>query len=89
MHVTSILASIDSEISRLEKARTILSELANSDLSSKAVVKSPAPVTARKGNIAPRKLSQTARKRMAEGQKKRWAAFRAAKIKKAATAATH
>ncbi len=95
MPLTSILAAIDSEISRLQKARTILAELANSDRSSKAAMRDTAPVTAQEDfpslrkKRTPRKLSRAARKRMAEGQKKRWAAFRAAKARKAATAATH
>lgn len=94
MHLSSILAAIDSEISKLEKARTVIAELANSGLSSKAATRGAAPVTTRKDfpappkKRAPRKFSRAARKRMVEGQKKRWAAFRAAKAKKAATAKT-
>lgn len=94
MHLPSILAAIDSEISKLEKARTVLAELANSGFSSKAAKRGAAPVTAQKDYPAPpkkraaRKFSRAARKRMIEGQKKRWAAFRAAKARKAATTET-
>lgn len=94
MPLTSILAAIDGEISSLQEARTILAELTYSGSSSRAALKDAVPVTARKDfaspsqKRAPRKLSRAARKRMAEGQKKRWAAFRAAKARKAVTAAT-
>lgn len=94
MPITSILAAINNEISKLEKARTVIAELANTDRSSKSAMRTSASVSPLKGisparkKRAPRKLGRAARKRMAEGQKKRWAAFRAAKAKKAATAVT-
>jgi hypothetical protein len=65
MSLDTIIASIDSEIARLEKARALLSASS-----------SPSPNDTRQ---AKRKLSRAARKRIADAQRKRWAKQRAAK----------
>lgn len=86
MPITSIVAAIDSEISKLERARASLTALDGRSGSSKV------PVSVAEGKISAtpskkrvyRKLSVAARKRMAAGQRKRWAAVRAAKAQKAA-----
>ena len=66
MTVDTIVASIDSEIARLQQARALLS----GDATKKAV-KTPAR---RK-----RKMSAAARKRIGDAQRKRWAKQRASK----------
>ena len=66
MTVESILASIDSEIARLQQVRALLS----SDSSKSAA----GPIR------KPRKLSAAARKKIAEAQRKRWAKQKKASI---------
>lgn len=66
MTIDTILASIDAEIARLQQVRALLS--------SDGTRKAAAPVRKR------RKLSAAARKKIADAQRKRWAAQ-----KKAAT----
>ena len=61
MTIDKILASIDTEIARLQKVRALLSS------------EGTKPTAVRKR----RKMSAAARKRIAEGQRKRWAAQRA------------
>jgi hypothetical protein len=61
MDTSSILATIDAEISRLEQARALLKGL---------------PTSAKKPRSR-RKLSAKARKAIADAQRKRWAAVRA------------
>jgi hypothetical protein len=64
MSKESIVAAIDAEIGRLEKAKTLL-----------ASYDGAAPKRAAK-QAAKRKLSPEARKRIADAQKRRWAAMK-------------
>lgn len=64
MSLSDLLSAIDSEISRLQKARAILAGAGKSAASSKAKSK-----PRRK-----RTMSAEGRKRIAEAQRKRWAA---------------
>jgi hypothetical protein len=66
MSKESIVAAIDAEIDRLEKAKTLL-----------ASYDGATPKTAAK-KAAKRVLSAAARKRIADAQKKRWAAVKKA-----------
>lgn len=72
MAIDSILTQIDSEIARLTQVRALLSGAGKTG--TKAAAKAP-------GTKAPRRkkrvLSTEARKRIAEAQRKRWAAQRA------------
>lgn len=66
MPTTSIIAAIDAEVERLQKARVLLS----------SIDRAAAPPTKR---IAKRrKLSAAARKRIGDAQRKRWAAAKKA-----------
>ena len=71
MAITEIIAELDAEIGRLEQARKLLSNGRNVQLGNLAAPKS----ASRKR----RKLSPEARKRIADAQRKRWAAKRAMK----------
>jgi hypothetical protein len=76
MTIDSILAQIDSEIARLTQVRALLSGNEKSsvaDTKSKGVA-AGAPA---KGTRKKRVLSPEARKRIADAQRKRWAAQRA------------
>lgn len=64
MSINDLLASIDSEIARLTKARALLAGIGGGK-------SSPA-------NKPKRKLSAAARKRIGDAQRKRWAAVRKA-----------
>ena len=64
MDTTSILASIDAEIAKLERARDVLSGGIGVGNGRTAVTAKPKK----------RKLSAEARKRIADAQRKRWAA---------------
>lgn len=78
MTIESILSQIDTEITRLTQVRKLLGGV---DSRSTAVTKSSA------GQAKPRKkrvLSADARKRIADAQRKRWAAQRAKNKKLAA-----
>ncbi|HVZ84799.1 MAG TPA: hypothetical protein VG893_14080 [Terracidiphilus sp.] len=66
MSIESIVAEIDAEIARLTQVRTLLAS------TGKVSAKLAAPKTRKK-----RVLSPEARKRIADAQKKRWAAVRA------------
>ncbi len=72
MAIDSILAQIDSEIARLTQVRSLL---AGSDVASSATQRKTrkAPVKAKKSRV----LSAEARKRIADAQRKRWAAQKA------------
>lgn len=75
MAIDSIIAQIDAEIARLTQARSLL---ANRSAAAVAVVqskttKSPAKPRKRKKRV----LSPEARKRIADAQRKRWAAQKA------------
>jgi hypothetical protein len=80
MNINAILAQIDSEIARLTQARALLSNSGQVGLPAKSSKTSAAP--ARKTRKK-RVLSADARKRIADAQKKRWAAVRAKKAKSA------
>lgn len=71
MAIESILAQIDSEIARLTQARALLTNIGTT-----AAAKSKAVKTAPKGKKK-RVLSADARKRIADAQRKRWAAQKA------------
>ena len=80
MAIENILAQIDSEIARLTQARALLASLGSAPTTSgrKAAKTSTKAKTRKK-----RFLSADARKRIADAQRKRWAAVRAkAKQKK-------
>ena len=80
MAIENILAQIDSEIARLTQARALLATLGSAPTTSgrKAAKTSAKAKTGKK-----RVLSADARKRIADAQRKRWAAVRAkAKAKK-------
>jgi hypothetical protein len=74
MAIDSILAQIDSEIARLTQVRSLLSNTGkpSTGVSGQALRKSPAKKAPKK-----RVLSAEARKRIAQAQRKRWAAQRA------------
>lgn len=80
MAIENILSQIDSEIARLQQARKLLANIGNSSNNSgrKAGKTSVGSKPARK-----RKISAEGRKRIAEAQRKRWAAQRAKGKKKA------
>ncbi len=65
MSLNDVLSSIDSEIARIEKARSLLTGYAATKRGRKSATK---PVKAK------RTLSPAARKRIGDAQRKRWAA---------------
>ena len=69
MDTASIIAALDSEIAKLQEARTLLSRIATAKVAKQVAVSKP-----RKR----RKLSAAARKRIGDAQRKRWAAVRKA-----------
>jgi hypothetical protein len=74
MRIDSILAEIDREIARLTEARSLLASLGSAlpeGSKGKAATKAAKKTTKR------RPLSPQARKRIADAQRKRWAAIRA------------
>jgi hypothetical protein len=71
MAIDSILAQIDAEIARLTQARTLLATLGTVAPAAPKATKSPAK--RRKKRV----LSPEARKRIADAQRKRWAAQKA------------
>ena len=80
MAIENILAQIDSEIARLTQARALLATLGSAPTTSgRKAAKTSAKAKTRKKRV----LSADARKRIADAQRKRWAAVRAkAKQKK-------
>ncbi len=74
MAIDSILAQIDAEIARLTQARSLLASLGTAAVTV-AAPKTAAPVKAKKRKK--RTLSPEARKRIADAQRKRWAAQKA------------
>ena len=90
MGVSEILATIDSEIAKLQQARALLSGLAAPAAKKKVGRPKKAAVAARKAAVVARvsekpakrrkkrHLSAEGRKRIAEAVKKRWAAQKAA-----------
>ncbi len=74
MAIDSILAQIDSEIARLTQVRGLLSNTGKVSTSINRLAANKAPAKrARKRRV----LSADARKRIADAQRKRWAAQRA------------
>ena len=71
MAIDSILAQIDSEISRLTQARSLLAGSGSSTTTARKTRK--ATPKGRKSRV----LSPEARKRIADAQRKRWAAQKA------------
>lgn len=74
MAIDSILAQIDSEIARLTQVRALLSN--SGKVTVPAAAKTKASASPKKGRKT-RVLSAEARKRIADAQRKRWAAQRA------------
>ena len=74
MKIDSILAEIDAEIARLTEARSLLSGLQSAKLDGSKV---KTAAKAAKKATKKRTLSAEARKRIADAQRKRWAALRA------------
>jgi hypothetical protein len=72
MAIESILAQIDSEIARLTQVRSLLAGSGSSTATQRKTRK-PAAAKARKTRV----LSPEARKRIADAQRKRWAAQKA------------
>ncbi|HZB89056.1 MAG TPA: hypothetical protein VE291_10390 [Terracidiphilus sp.] len=72
MSIETILAEIDAEIARLTQVRSLLASTGKVGAKLAAVKAAKTPKTRKK-----RVLSPEARKRIADGQKKRWAAVRA------------
>ena len=75
MSIDSILLQIDSEIARLTQARSLLSGIGTSSAVTTVAKTSSAPVKVAKKKK--RVLSADARKRIADAQRKRWAAQKA------------
>lgn len=77
MAIDSILAQIDSEIARLTQVRSLLagSGVVASTATERKTRKAPAKAAAKKSRV----LSPEARKRIADAQRKRWAAQKAKK----------
>jgi len=80
MAIDNILAQIDSEIARLQQARKLLANI--SAIATRAGRKAAPARAASKPRKKPR-ISAEGRKRIAEAQRKRWAAARAKAKKKA------
>jgi hypothetical protein len=72
MSIESILAEIDAEIARLTQVRSLLAGSRSNSSSSAANQSTKGPKRRKK-----RVLSPEARKRIAEAQRKRWAAQKA------------
>ncbi len=77
MAIDNILAQIDSEIARLQQARKLLSSL---ETGSTTAGRKAAKGAAKPANKS--KISAEGRRRIAEAQRKRWAAQRATAKKK-------
>ena len=73
MMIESILAQIDAEIARLTQARKLLAAYGGATLTTKAVKGKTTPAKSKKKRV----LSTEARKRIADAQKRRWAAQKA------------
>jgi hypothetical protein len=77
MAIDNILAQIDSEIARLQQARKLLSSIETGSPTAGRKATKAAAKPAKK-----RKISAEGRRRIAEAQRKRWAAQRATAKKK-------
>lgn len=75
MAIDSILAQIDAEIARLTQARSLLANLGTVKVAAAqtTIAKAPTKSKRRKKRV----LSPEARKRIADAQRKRWAAQKA------------
>jgi hypothetical protein len=73
MSIESILAEIDAEIARLTQVRSLLAGSRSNSSSSSVNKSTKGPGKRRKKRV----LSPEARKRIAEAQRKRWAAQKA------------
>jgi hypothetical protein len=82
MDIDSILVALDAEIAQLQQVRAVLAQ-SGSGASVEAKTRMPA-----KKRGSKRTLSAEARKRIAEAQKKRWAAMKKATNPQAAKATT-
>lgn len=77
MDEITIIAVIDAEIEKLQRARALLSGIgAAASIAKRPLAKNAATATPVRKR---RRLSPEARKRIADAQRKRWAAARAAK----------
>lgn len=76
MAIDPIIAQIDAEIARLTKVRSLLADVGNGTTLTASLRMNSASVKKRKKHF----LSPEARKRIADAQRKRWAAQKA-KIK--------
>ena len=79
MAIENILVQIDSEIARLTQARKLLASIETTKTAGPKVKKTAAKAKPRKKRV----LSAEARKRIADAQRKRWAALRAKAKQKA------
>ena len=73
MAIDSILAQIDAEIARLTQARSLLANLGTVSVAAPKTTTVPVKAKKRKKRV----LSPEARKRIADAQRKRWAAQKA------------
>ena len=76
MAIESILAQIDAEIARLTKVRTLLASTGKAPAKAERKAKK-APAKTKSKSKKTRVLSPEARKRIADAQRKRWAAHKA------------
>jgi hypothetical protein len=74
-----VLAAIDKEIARLQQARDILAGDEETETRGRRVTKQPVKKRTPAAKGTKRVLSPEARKRIADAQKKRWAAQKAGK----------
>ncbi len=75
MAIDSVIAQIDAEIARLNQVRSLLASAGSAPVTARngKAKKSPAKAAIRRKRV----LSPEARKRIAEAQRKRWAAQKA------------
>jgi hypothetical protein len=77
MSTDNILVQIDAEIARLTQARSLLANIGTAAVKVTATTTKQAPVVKAKARKKKRVLSAEARKRIADAQRKRWAAQKA------------
>jgi hypothetical protein len=79
MSTDNILVQIDAEIARLTQARSLLANIGTAAVKVTATTTKQAPVVKAKAKTRKKKrvLSAEARKRIADAQRKRWAAQKA------------
>lgn len=82
MSIENLLSTIDAEIARLQQARALLAGTSSKGNGKRG--KSTTTATAAPKKRARRTMSAEARKRIAEAQRKRWAAQKKAATKAAA-----